>query len=87
MVLRYQSGEQIKNGDHVLFHREEAKVEFVARDPDDSATAWYVQEFGGGVMIDDPKVSGRTFIPAGLLEGAEELKFVCRADGKSQAPQ
>ncbi len=40
IVLKYQSGEEIKNGDHVLFHREEAKVEFVACDPDNSATAW-----------------------------------------------
>jgi len=76
MVLRYQSGEEIKNGDLVLFHREEAKVEFVASDPDDSAMAWYFQEYGGGVMIDDPNVSGRTFIPAGHLE---DLEFVSRA--------
>ena len=81
MVLKYQSGDEIKSGDHVLFHREEAKVEFVACDPDDSATAWYVQEFGGGVMIDDPKVSGRTFIPASQLGDDDCLEFVSRSTG------
>jgi hypothetical protein len=87
MVLKYQSGEEIRSGDLVLFHREEAKVEFVACDPDDSATSWYVQKFGGGVMIDDPKVSGRTFIPASLLADDETLEFICRAGGSLRTPQ
>lgn len=81
MVFRYQSGEEIRTGDHGLFHREEAEVEFVASNPDDSAAAWYIQEFGGGVMIDDPKVSGHTLIPAGHLENYEDLEFVSRAAG------
>lgn len=63
MILKYQSGEEIKKGDHVLFHREPAWIEFVAVQRGDLETDWYMQEFGGGIMILE-KVSGRTFIPA-----------------------
>ena len=78
--LKYQSGEEIKNGDRVLFHREEAEVEFVALDSSDPHTGWFAQEYGGGVMISDPKVSGHTFIPSGHLDHYEDLEFVSRAD-------
>jgi hypothetical protein len=81
MILRYRSGEEINNGDRVLFHGEPAKVEFVAFDADDPTTEWYVQEFGGGVMISDPKVSGHTFIPASHIDEYEDLEFVSRANG------
>jgi len=84
MPLKYQSGEEIKTGDRVLFHREPAAIEFVANDPDDPATNWYVSEFGGGVMIADPRVSGRTFIPASHLDEYEDLEFVSRADAPPQ---
>ena len=80
MTLKYQSGEEIKKGDRVLFHRESAEVAFVAYEPGDPETDWYVQEFGGGVMISDPKVSGRTFIPASQVDEYEDLEFVSRAD-------
>jgi len=36
VTLRYQSGEEIKKGDCVLFHREPAVIELVASSPDDS---------------------------------------------------
>ncbi len=80
MTLKYQSGEEIKKGDRVLFHGESAEVAFVTYDPSDPETDWYVQEFGGGVMISDAKVSGRTFIPASQVEKYEDLEFVSRAD-------
>jgi hypothetical protein len=84
MILKYQSGEEIKPGDRVRFHREAAEVEFVANDPDDLATNWYVSQFGGGVMIADPRVSGHTFIPASHLDEYEDLEFVSRADEPTQ---
>jgi hypothetical protein len=61
MVLRYPSGLEIQNGDRVLFHGNEAEVAFLASGPGNPATDWFLQEFGGGVMISDPKASGRTF--------------------------
>jgi len=66
--------------DQVLFHGNPAKVEFVAIDSDDPdpAVAWHVRESGGGVMILDPTVSGRTFIPRDMLDEYEDLEFVGR---------
>lgn len=54
MTLHYRSGEEIKKGDHVLFHGNAAEVELVACDPNDPEAAWYIEEYGGGVMILDP---------------------------------
>jgi hypothetical protein len=51
----------------------------VAFDPNEPEHAWHVQEFGGGVMILDPIVSGRTFIATGQLNDYEDLEFVSRA--------
>jgi hypothetical protein len=77
MVLRYRSGEEIKKGDRVLFHENNAQIELVATDSSDPEQSWYVREFGGGVMILDPCVSGRTFIHADGLPD-EDLSFVSR---------
>jgi len=78
MVLKYQSGEEIRKGDRVLFHGEPARVELVARELGDPETDWFVQEYGGGVMILE-KVSGRTFVSADQLPNYEDLEFVERA--------
>lgn len=77
MILRYQSGEEIKKGDHVLFHHEPGRVELVALDANDPETDWFSKEYGGGVMVLE-RVSGRTFIPADQLLDYEDLEFVSR---------
>jgi hypothetical protein len=79
MVFTYRSGDEIKTGDHVLFHGNAAEVEFVAVDPADPNAEWYLQNFGGGIMISDPSVSGRTFISASQIVEDEDLDFVSRA--------
>ncbi len=78
-ALRYRSGDEIMKDDQVLFHGKAAKVEFVAiaTDDPDPAVAWHVRESGGGVMVLDPMVSGRTFVPRDLLDD-EDLEFVGR---------
>ena len=81
LVLRYRSGDEIKKGDHVLFHGNLAEVELVACDPNEPEAVWYMKEFGGGVMILDPKVSGRTFISTDQIDGYEDLEFVSRSNG------
>jgi hypothetical protein len=43
MVFTYRSGEEIKSGDHVLFHGNAADVDFVAVDPADPRAEWYLQ--------------------------------------------
>jgi len=76
MPFFYQSGEQIKAGDHVLLHGEPGEVEFVA-DPAVDPNDWYVKEHGGGVMIAEPKVFGGLFINAPVSD-YEDLEFVSR---------
>lgn len=77
--MKYRSGEQIKKNDLVLFHGNPAKVELVACDESDPEAVWYISEYGGGVMILDPKMSGRTFIPIDQVAGYEDLEFVSRS--------
>ena len=79
MGFRYQSGEEIRKGDAVLYHREPGRVEFVA-DPADVSpeTEWYVHEYGGGVMVVEPKVFGRCFVTN--TEDAEDLILVSRSE-------
>jgi hypothetical protein len=77
-ALKYKSGEAIQKADHVLFHGEPATIEFVAVELGDPHTNWYVQEFGGGVSILEPKYFGRAFIPADQISEAA-LQFVSRA--------
>jgi hypothetical protein len=81
MVLRYQSGHEIEKGDRVLFRRNPATIELVASDASDPEASWYIQEFGGGVMILD-QLSGKTFIDAESIPDYEDLEFVARADSK-----
>lgn len=78
MILRYQSGEEIKPGDRVRHHRNPAEVELVATDPTDPEQAWYIQEYGGGVLVLESQL-GRTFIDASSLAEYEDLEFVSRA--------
>lgn len=79
MILRYSSGEEIKKGDRVLFHSEPGEIEFVAVDSGDHETEWFIQEYGGGVMILD-KTAGRSFIAKDEIARCEDLEFVSRAD-------
>jgi hypothetical protein len=78
-ALKYRSGQDIRKGDRVLFHGNPAEIELVAYDPNDPETALHVSEYGGGVLVSDPMVSGRTFIPRDQLEEYEDLEFVSRA--------
>jgi len=79
MNLKYQSGEEIRKGDSVRFHGEPGRIELVALEPGDAETDWFIQEYGGGVMVLE-RVSGRTFIPADQLPDYGDLEFVTRAE-------
>jgi hypothetical protein len=82
VTLRYRSGEEIKKGDCVLFHLGSAEIELVACDPDDPATTWYVEEFGGGVLIREPNDPNLTFVPAYQLPEHADLEFVSRSESQ-----
>lgn len=88
MILKYQFGNEIKKADRVLFHGNPAEIELVASDlTGDPEIDWYIEEFGGGVMISDQMVSGRTFIPAEHIAGYEDLILVSRVEpGSEQVP-
>ena len=75
--LTYVTGEEIKKGDRVLLHGEPGEIELVV-DPmvPDPETDWYVQQYGRGVMILEPKYFGRAFLPK--PQTAEDLEFVAR---------
>ncbi len=76
--LRYSSGEEIRNGDRVWLHGHQARIEFAAAELEDPENGWFVLQYGGGVMVNDPAVSGSTFIPVDQLKNYEDLKFVAR---------
>ena len=81
LPFTYQSGEEIKKGDRVLFHSEPGEIEFVADALiGDPAMDWYVQEHGGGVMVIEPKCFGRAFLTE--THTAEDLVFVSRAENR-----
>jgi hypothetical protein len=78
--LKYQSGEEIRKGDRVIFHGEPAENEFVVEGlTENIALDWYMREFGGGVMIREPKHFGMTFIPTDSLLETEDLELLSRA--------
>ena len=79
MILRYQTGEEIRKGDHVRFHCEPGRIELVACDAGEPETDWFVQEYGGGVMILE-RVAGRTFITADQLPAYEDLQSLSREE-------
>lgn len=77
-ILKYQSGEEIRKGDHVLFHGAPAEIEFVVTDiTSDPSLAWYLDNEGLGVMIIEPKVFGRAYLAQPEKNG--DLVFVSRA--------
>jgi len=75
--MKYQSGEEIRKGDKVLFHGETAEIEFIVDALiGDPAMDWYMKEYGPGAMVVEPKAAGRTFISE--TKNAEDLQFVSR---------
>ncbi|HWY07188.1 MAG TPA: hypothetical protein VNY24_10020 [Candidatus Acidoferrales bacterium] len=77
MKFKYKSGEEIKKGDRVLFHGEPGGVEFVVEERSgDPAMDWYIEEFGGGVMVRELGAANPTFLHQ--PEYTEDLEFVSR---------
>jgi hypothetical protein len=69
-AMKYQSGEEVRKGDNVLFHGEPGEIEFIVDALiGDPPMDWYMKEYGSGAMVAEPK-AGRTFI--GDTEDAED---------------
>jgi hypothetical protein len=79
-MLKYCSGEEILKGDRVRFHGNAAVVYLVACDPEStiSEVRWYMDEYGGGVMIIERSMSCCTFIAAEEIDDYDDLEFVAR---------
>jgi len=78
-AFTYQSGQEIRRGDRVLFHGEPGEIEFVVREAvGDPATDWYMTKFGGGVMVAESKVFGHVFLSETNTD--EDLVFVARGN-------
>lgn len=76
MPMRYKSGEVVTKGDRVLLSEEPGVIEFIA-DPllNDPNTLWYVEKYGGGVMVTQLKHLGSVFTNP---EEDADLEFVSR---------
>lgn len=63
MALLYATGEDIQEGDRIVFDDLPGEIELVA-DPESPTdeTDWYVEMYGGGVSIAEPTVFGRLFL-------------------------
>jgi hypothetical protein len=78
MPFVYKTGEEILRGDRVMFHGEPGQIEFVVdRVTGEPALDWYMEEFGGGVMVLEPNRFGRAFLHE--TQDQEDLLFVARA--------
>lgn len=84
LVFRYQTGEEIKKDDRVLFHGQPGRIELVAVEiVGEPENDWHMNEHGGGIMILED-VLGRSFIPAEQIADLEDLEFVARADAQTR---
>jgi hypothetical protein len=70
--MDYLSGEEIRAGDHVLWHGDPGRVEFVTN-AEGPESRWFFDQFGGGCML-IVETAGRVFEP----EADEDLDFVSR---------
>lgn len=73
---RYSSGDVVHPGDNVRYRGEQGRVEFVATEQSgDAATDWYIEEYGGGVMMNVVGY-GSVFVPGNQID--EELELLDR---------
>lgn len=74
---RYTSGDIVQPGDYVSYRGEKGRIEFVAAEQSgDAATDWYIEEYGGGVMM-NVEGYGLVFLPGNEID--EELELIDRA--------
>lgn len=81
MPLRYATGEEIIKDDRVRYHGEHGVVEIVA-DPDipTTETSWFIEEYGGGVMVSELHSLGSVFTDD---PGSDCLQFLGRSEKSS----
>jgi len=71
----YPSGEEVRAGDRIRYRGEEGVVDFVVSDlSGDSDRDWYMDEYGGGIMI-----MAAGFGSVFISDFDEKLELVARA--------
>jgi hypothetical protein len=84
LVFHYQTGEEIKKDDRILFHGQPGHIEMVVVEVlGEPENDWHLSEHGGGIMILED-VLGRSFIPAEQIADLEDLEFVARANAQTR---
>ena len=77
----YLSGEEVKDGDQILYHGEPGEVEFVIVGlGSDPSMNWYVEKFPGGGFMINAKGFGKVFVTEKNIN--EDLRFLSRSDSK-----
>ena len=73
----YQSGEEVRCGDHIRYHGEQGLVELVVADKvGDDAVDWYLEEYPGGGLMLNASNFGNVFLRLNDID--EKLVFVSR---------
>jgi len=77
MALTYQSGENIREGDHVTYGGNAGTIELVVEGlTGDPEADWLFENHGAGVMVVEPAVFGRVYLSA--PNDVEDLVFIAR---------
>jgi hypothetical protein len=78
MPLTYQSGEDIQLGYRVTYGGHAGTIELVVEGlTGDPEKDWLFETNGAGVMVAEPKVFGRVYLPAPQEE--DDLLFLARS--------
>jgi hypothetical protein len=78
-VLRYRSGEDVREGDRVTYGGNPGVVELVVSGPSGEQTRdWHFGTFGPGIMIAEPRVFGRVYLDS--PHDQEDLLLIARAE-------
>jgi hypothetical protein len=80
LKLKYQSGEEVRKGDRVLFMDQPGEIELAVNRMDDPETDWHMENNGPGILVRElePKAYGRVYLS--YPEEDEDLIFVSRAE-------
>jgi hypothetical protein len=79
-LFTYHSGEEVRSGDHITYHGEPGKVEFVVTGRiGDPATDWYTEQYPGGGFMITASGFGNVFLTGNDID--EDLKLLSRGNG------
>ena len=82
MAFKYESGEEVRKGDRIIYHGEPGKIEFVVSEAvGNPSMDWYVQQFPGGGFMLSAASFGDVFLTESDID--EDLHFIARESTSS----